>query len=334
VIASVRAVLAVVVAAAGMSAGPVLARSAPPPQSCVLVLAAMPLELNPLLARGRLDGNWTQQIDGRTFYRGTLAGVDTVLAMTGIGTTNAAQTFAAALRFRGCRIRGVVFSGVAGSKERIGDVTVAQRWTADRGRTWTPVDPAMLTTARRLPGRVALEQSTPVGDAACLCPLVEDRPTPVVMPHAPRVVVGGDGTTSDTYSGKALPCVPGGGDVFGCQPCLRDSAPADATTFAARAAGLLDPAFVSGFLTPPEQTTTTYAAQDQETATVAALARRSRLPFLGIRGVSDGAGDPLSLPGFPFTFFAYRNLAGNNAARVTVAFLAEWSRRGFPTATR
>ncbi|MCU1427209.1 MAG: hypothetical protein JWL83_1209, partial [Actinomycetia bacterium] len=36
---------------------------------------------------------------------------------------------------------------------------------------------------------------------------------------------------------------------------------------------------------------------------------------------SDGRGDPLNLPGFPWQFFAYRQLAGNNAAAVTIAFL-------------
>jgi hypothetical protein len=40
--------------------------------------------------------------------------------------------------------------------------------------------------------------------------------------------------------------------------------------------------------------------------------------------VSDGGGDPLSLPGFPFQFFYYRQLAADNAAITTLAFLASW----------
>jgi hypothetical protein len=37
--------------------------------------------------------------------------------------------------------------------------------------------------------------------------------------------------------------------------------------------------------------------------------------------VSDGAGDPLGLPGFPSQFVVYRQLAANNAAAVTLALL-------------
>ena len=56
------------------------------------------------------------------------------------------------------------------------------------------------------------------------------------------------------------------------------------------------------------------------------------VPFLGVRAVSDGHGDPLGLPGFPFQFFVYRQLAGNNAATVTMAFLHLWVAKGQPTA--
>ena len=66
-------------------------------------------------------------------------------------------------------------------------------------------------------------------------------------------------------------------------------------------------------------------AHDQESAVVAAVVARYGIPFLGIRGVSDGQGDPLLLPGFPWQFFAYRQLAANNAATTTIAFLDEWA---------
>ena len=59
-----------------------------------------------------------------------------------------------------------------------------------------------------------------------------------------------------------------------------------------------------------------------EGARVALVARRHHSPFLGIRAVSDGKGDPLGLPGFPVQFAVYRQLAGNNAAAVTMALLA------------
>lgn len=41
--------------------------------------------------------------------------------------------------------------------------------------------------------------------------------------------------------------------------------------------------------------------------------------------MSDGPGDPLHLPGFPVQFFVYKQIAANNAARVTEAFLQNWA---------
>ena len=158
-----------------------------------------------------------------------------------------------------------------------------------------------------------LTQDVPVGDAACLCPGV-DAPTPVHLWHAPKVRVGGDGTTSDPFGGKAAPCVPGGGDIAGCRPCVLSGVGQDAVEFARSKPAF--PQFAS-----PGETTKTYAAQDEETAAVAKVLQRRHIPFLGIRGVSDGLGDPLHLPGFPAQFLVYRQLAADNAAAVTLAVL-------------
>ena len=291
----------------------------------VLVVSAMPLELNPLMQRTALTG--ADEIDGRTFYRGRLAGRSVVLTMSGIGLVNAAETTTLAFEHARCPYAGAVFSGVAGSRMYIGDVMIPARWTMDDGRTWTGADPGMLAAAKRI-GSVAMTQDVPVGDAACACPGV-DAPTPVHLWHTPHVRVGGDGTSADTFGGKALPCMPGGGDIAGCQPCVTDGrVGGDAADFAKDAPSLADPAFVRGFLQSPDATTKTYAAQDEETAAVAKVATRYGVPFLGIRAVSDGLGDPLGLPGFPSQFFVYRQLAGNNAAAVTIAFLKTW--RGRP----
>jgi len=303
------------------------------PPRCIhrtLVLAAMPLELNPLLRATTLDPDATVEIDGRTFYVGKLAGNHVVLAMTGIGLVNAEQTATAAFEHFRCSFRAAVFSGVAGSRHNIGDVAIPRRWTMDGGRSWVGTDDRMFAIARSLRGRkVALSPDVPIGDAACLCPGV-DAPLPVTLPEVPRVYVGGSGISSDTYGGHPLPCIPGGGDVFGCVPCLPGNTAEKALEFAANAPSYLDPAFFMDFFQPPEQTTGTYEAQDQETAAVARVARRYRVPFLGIRAASDGEGDPLMLPGFPAQFFVYRQLAGNNAAAVTIAFLATWKARGQP----
>ncbi|OBA59971.1 hypothetical protein A5647_15390 [Mycobacterium sp. 1100029.7] len=68
-----------------------------------------------------------------------------------------------------------------------------------------------------------------------------------------------------------------------------------------------------------------FDATDSETAAVQAVADAQGVPFLGIRGISDGPGDPFRLPGFPFQFFVYKKVAAVNAARVTAAFLAQWA---------
>jgi len=292
----------------------------------VLVLTAMPLELNPLTAKAALDTSRTERVEDRTFYAGRLAGNDVVLAMTGIGVANAEQTAKLALSHFGCRVAAVVFSGVAGSRQNIGDVAIPRRWTGDGGETWTAADPAMLELVRGLTAE--LTQDVPVGDAACLCPGV-DAPTPVHLDHTPKVVVGGDGATSDPFGGKAVPCVGGGGDIAGCAPCLLPSAaPEDAAAFASHAPSLADPGFLQALVQPPAPTGDTTDAQDEETAAVARVTAAHGVPFLGIRAVSDGGGDPLHLPGFPAQFFVYRQLAGNNAAAVTIAFLKRWAAYG------
>lgn len=300
-----------------------------------LVLAAMPLELNPLISKTELESEVVVEPEGeapRTFYLGRLAGNDVVLAMTGIGMVNAEQTTLAAFREFGTCFRGVVFSGVAGSIYNIGDVAIAQEWTIHgnrEGQGFTPADPRMLAIAKTLarPGAVKLSRDVPVGDAACLCPGVESvtgAGLPITMPQPPKVVVGGQGTTYDTFSGRAVPCLPGGGDIAGCKPCITTPGfDRDAAAFAEDAPPLADREFLSG-LFAFEETTDQYVAQDEETAPVAKVASAHGVPFLGIRAASDGHGDPLGLPGFPFQFAAYRQLAGNNAAAVTIAFLQEW----------
>ncbi len=291
--------------------------------SSVLVLSAMPLELNPLVLKAQLDPSRTAHVDGKTFYAGKLHGVDVVLALTGIGPVNATRTAEAAFTSSRCPFAAAVFSGVAGSSAFIGDVMVPERWTNDGGRTFLSVDPTLLDVARGL--RVPLSQDLPVGDPACLCAGV-DQATPVHVDQQPQLRVGGDGETSDPFGGNAAPCSYGGGDIAGCEPCLaQGDAVRDTTELAAAAPGI--PALLLGALQPPPATTDTYAAQDEETGAVARVMQQHGVPFLGIRGVSDGQGDRLHLPGFPAQFVVYRQLAGNNAAAVTLAFLRAWARR-------
>jgi len=297
----------------------------------VLVLTAMPLELNPLVAKATLDPSRRTDVAGKKFYGGRLAGNDAVLAMTGIGPANATHTAEAALGHFTCRFAAVVFSGVAGSQRNIGDVAVPARWTSD-GKTWLAADPFMLRIASTLnSGNVKLSQDVPVGDTACLCPGV-DAATPVHMPQPAQIYVGGDGETSDPFGGHAVPCLGGGGDIAGCAPCIVVSdQPEDAANFAANAPSTVgDPTFWQALFGTQTATTSNMDAQDEETAAVAAVAARYKVPFLGVRAVSDGKNDPLHLPGFPFQFAVYRQLAGNNAAAVTMAFLEQWAKRRHP----
>jgi hypothetical protein len=47
------------------------------------------------------------------------------------------------------------------------------------------------------------------------------------------------------------------------------------------------------------------------------------VPFIGFRGISDGTADPLGIQNLPFPsqFLVYMQLAADNAARMTLAFV-------------
>lgn len=95
---------------------------------------------------------------------------------------------------------------------------------------------------------------------------------------------------------------------------------------------VVDPSFWTGLVRPSGGATDeTFVAGDMETAATAEVAALAGIPFLGVRAVSDGGGDPLQLPGFPAQFFTYRQLAGNNAAALTLAILEAWTALGQPT---
>jgi adenosylhomocysteine nucleosidase len=64
-----------------------------------------------------------------------------------------------------------------------------------------------------------------------------------------------------------------------------------------------------------------------ETAAIGREALARQVPFIAFRATSDGAEDPLMLPGFPAQFFAYYRLAAQNAAEASAAFLERVSRR-------
>jgi nucleoside phosphorylase len=298
----------------------------------LLVLSALPVELDPLLAAASVDQKRTVVVSGRSFYQGTLRGNNVIMALTGIGLVNAQRTAETAFQHFRCGTRssisGVVFSGTSGG-DYIGDVMVPSRWTQD-GKSWVGADPAMLTTVRNAvrSGAVPLEQSTPTGDPACACQASTNVVTPVQVTHRPQVETGGDGLSMDPFEGRAFPCTPGGSDVFGCVPCRERNTGAAAQTgaFVSGAAPFVNPNFISGYgaaSTPPPGT---FVEQDMETAAVFRVAANHGVPSIGFRAASDGKGDPLMLPGFPVQFFVYRQLAADNAAATALAFLSAWAR--------
>jgi nucleoside phosphorylase len=281
------------------------------PDSCeqrTLVLSAFPAEADAVLSHTTLDPNPVVVADRRHFYLGSISGKKAIVAMTGIGLVNTTDTTETAFaRFTGTSsiaIAGVVFSGVGGGggHTSIGDVAVPARWTLDNGTTFQPVDPGMLATAEKL--SVAL--------------------THVNLPRGPQVFVGGDGCSRDNNNGVAFPCIPNGGNVFGCQPSsVPDRSLLHTGNFFRAAGPWLTKALVSN-LRIVSTSNPAFDATDMETAAAQAVADAHGVPFLGIRGISDGPGDPLHLPGFPFQFFYYKNIAAGNAARVTAAFLQSW----------
>ncbi|HWP67409.1 MAG TPA: hypothetical protein VNO26_16045 [Candidatus Limnocylindria bacterium] len=255
--------------------------------SYVAVFSAFPAELVPLLAT--TDVEETVEIDGRLFFVGRMAGVHVVLSLLGIGMVNARESTERMLaRFD---VAGIVVSGVAGSQHNIGDVVIAQSWVeTGRRRVWK-VNPALLALAERTAPRLPepFQRCTPVPPTDPEAPLV-------CMEHEPALVFEARGESGDPFGGNALPCLPGGGEVLGCE--------IPAALAAARAPVPID-------------------LVDQETAAVTRLAATRRVPMIGVRGVSDGAGDPKGFRPFPLQFFDYYRLAAFNAAVVTRAIVAE-----------
>jgi len=271
------------------------------------VLAAFPAEADAVLSHTTLDPDPVVVTDRRHFYLGSIGGKKVIVAMTGIGLVNATDTTEiACARFS---VGAVVFSGVAGGggRTKIADVIVPARWTLDDGATFHRVDPGMLATAEKL--SVTLES-------------VARR---IDLRRQPRLVVGGDGRSWDNNNGVAFPCIPGGGDVFGCQP---RNAPGRSRRYAGNFTQAAWPWLRSALISNMNVASTAdpaFDATDMETAAAQAVADAHGFPFIGIRSITDGPGDPLHLPGFPFQFFCYKRIAAHNAATVTSVFLRGWA---------
>jgi nucleoside phosphorylase len=298
-----------------------------------LVLSAYPAEADAVLSHVTLAEKSAVVVDGHHFYVGTIAGKPVVTAMTGIGLVNATRTATAAIEGLSCdgdglHIGAVLFSGVAGGAGRssIGDVTIPARWTLDDGKTWRTVDASMLAAAAPLAAATPpdLTQVNTAGDPACTC--LDPSLVPLVdLGRRPVVLLGGDGYSSDSLGDAASPCIAGGGDTFGCEPChAPDRGPIDPVAATTGALSFLQ-ANTSGGSGTVSGSGRVYDAVDEETAAVQLVADDHQLPFLGFRGISDGPGDPLNLPGFPFQFFLYKQIAADNSATAVESYFTTWS---------
>jgi nucleoside phosphorylase len=302
----------------------------------LLIVSAFPAEMGRIMKATKLDS--VEPIrsaapQSKEFWAGTLERKPVILALTGIGPVNATDTTTAAFTVFNC-ISGVVFSGVAGAgsdhqgvggaarQSRIGDVSVPDRWSQDGGKTWSTASQSMLKTAAKVAPTVALQNTTPLEDYACAC--VDAGTIPgVTFPYTPTVLLHGDGSTTDPFGGHAAPCLQHGGDLAGCEPCpaALGTSP-DPERFITGMVGIADPGFITGlFALAGSSSGHEFIEGDEETGASAAVANSHGVPFIGFRGISDGTADPLMLPGFPAQFFVYTQLAADNAAKVTLAFV-------------
>lgn len=256
------------------------------------VLSAFPAELAPLVEQAVIEK--TVEIEGRVFRVGTLREVSVVLGLTGIGLLNA-ETMTRALLER-FPVTGVVVSGVAGSFLRIGDVTVPSVWTLRDGTRYGTHRPWIDLAEEVAASPILLER----------CTALPREPTrEVCLPHQPIIAVGGVGRSSG-FESSLVPCFRDGDDVFGC-----DIAAGSAASLH-RNRGTNPSVTVAADMP---------VAEDMESAAVAREAATRGIPFIAFRAASDGAADPLMLPGFPAQFFAYYRLAARNAAAATIAFI-------------
>ena len=312
------------VAAAGAATKAAPTRRSPP---CpVLILSAMPLEADPILAVAKVPAAPAWVHGGKGFWAGTVEGTKAVIALTGIGMVNATRMTEAAFAHFKC-FSAVVFSGTSGG-DFIGDVLVPTRWTSD-GKHYLTTSSALLTILRKgLSRPVRLIRSTPTGDPACACDVTgsSGAATPITLPHKPQIEIGGTGLSDDGFGGRAVPCTPQISDVAGCWPCpFPDPQATNQTQTLARSSPpFLQPQWILGYPAASAAPSGNYVSEDNETAAVFAVAAAHGVPFIGFRAASDGGGDPLHLPGFPAQFFVYKQLAANNAAATALAFLAAW----------
>jgi len=271
----------------------------------ILILTAMPAELAPLLDAVEIID--TFQLGQRVLYSAKRGEHRMMLAMTGIGLVNAEQMTTLALE--NFPVRALLYSGVAGSTHRIGDVVIVEQWLLSDSNEPRAVDSQLLQTAKAI-------VNLPLPFQRCTPYPLDPPGQEVCLEHAPQLILGSIGRSADPFGGNIVGCVPEGGDIFGCAPAnAPDGAPILLMPSSGSNANALVAPEVSGATPVPH----TVEIEDMESAMALAVASSFNVPAIAVRSVSDGTGDPLNLNGFPAQFFAYYRLAAENSALATLA---------------
>ena len=274
----------------------------------VLLLSAYPAEVAANLSREVMDPGQPQDVQGHSFYSGTLLGRPVILGITGEGTKNGHDTTELALQHFSC-ISAVVMSGTAGGggPAMLGDVSVPMRWTGDGGKTFEAVRPDLITRAEKIEAEAdaQMETSAPLDDGPC----GTTTPPVVYLYRTPHLVIGGTGSTDN--GGNPGTCSDAAGALAGCHPCP----PATAPKLPVNPPALLPAG-------PSRATVSTVIAGDEETAFAMAAATAHGLPFIAFRAVSD---DALPTPVWLGEYLAYQRLAADNAAVAARLWIRDWN---------
>lgn len=199
----------------------------------IAVMSAFAAELQLLLEEAEIEE--THVLNGVTYHVGTLRGNDVVMFLTGVSMVNAAMTTERVLNY--FNIERIIFSGIAGGVNpnlNIGDVVIPAQfgqylesrlvrsvdgeftppanWTSEFANYgmifpsevdvilpgsdpdtyslmfWFPVDPEMLAVAEDVAEVIELEACTPEG---------------VCLEHEPKIVVGGNGVSGQSFVDNA-----------------------------------------------------------------------------------------------------------------------------------
>jgi adenosylhomocysteine nucleosidase len=295
------------------------------------IVSAFGAEADILLAGTRHRRQW--RINGNLFTTGELAGNKVVIVLSGVSIVNATMT--TQLMLDHFRIERLLLSGIAGGidpAKHVGDVLVPERWAMSMEVYWN--GDASLPAACGKPG-----------DIACL---------------GLKLATGKDGQPLPDYRPQGRPSglflrenfvmnaanSPGGEYRFdyeadpemlavarALQPVLDRCGPREPKQCVEQTPQLhVGGRGISGsaFLANPDYRaylfeTLQAQAMDMETAALGHVARANNVPFIAFRSLSDLAG------GSDFrdvgAFFG-SGLAETNEARVTLAFLEAWKKRG------